>query len=81
MITHIALNSHPDPKKVLVIEGSNSDFKTILPGMAVGFDHSKVIVHIGDGFPFLEDKINSFDVFITDASDLVGPAESLFQAK
>ncbi|KAG9307427.1 hypothetical protein G9A89_017257 [Geosiphon pyriformis] len=107
MITHIALNSHPDPKKVLVIGGGDGGVlrevvkhesiqevtlceideavirvsKQYLPGMAVGFDHSKVIVHIGDGFPFLEDKVNSFDVIITDASDPVGPAESLFQAK
>ena len=40
--------------------------------MAVGFDSPKVTVHIGDGFEFLQDKINYFDIIITDASDPVG---------
>src|SRR3954451_13552360 len=40
--------------------------------MAIGFDNPKVTVHIGDGFDFLQDKINSFDIIITDASDPVG---------
>ncbi|CAG8842659.1 16338_t:CDS:2 [Gigaspora margarita] len=55
--------------------------KKHLPGMAIGFDNPKVKVHIGDGFPFLEDKANCYDVIITDSSDPVGPAESLFQYK
>ncbi|CAG8810273.1 19506_t:CDS:2, partial [Cetraspora pellucida] len=55
--------------------------KKHLPGMAIGFDSPKVKVHIGDGFPFLENKINSFDIIITDSSDPVGPAESLFKPK
>jgi len=107
MITHIPMNSHPNPKKVLVVGGGDGGVlrevvkhesveevtlceidesvirlsKKYLPGMAVGFNHPKVKIHIGDGFPFLEDKVDSFDVIITDASDPVGPAESLFQAK
>ncbi|CAG8436086.1 755_t:CDS:2 [Ambispora gerdemannii] len=107
MITHLALNSHPDPRKVLVIGGGDGGVlrevikhesveevtlcdideavirvsKKHLPGMAVGFNHDKVKVFIGDGFPFLADKVKSFDVIITDASDPVGPAESLFQVK
>jgi len=107
MITHIPLNCHPNPEKVLVIGGGDGGVlrevakhesakeivlcdidesvirlsKKYLPGMAIGFDNPKVTVHIGDGFDFLQDKINSFDVIITDASDPVGPAESLFQAK
>lgn len=47
--------------------------------MAQGFNHSKVHVHIGDGFAFLKDKKEQYDVIITDSSDPVGPAESLFQ--
>ena len=35
--------------------------------------------HIGDGFKFLEDYKNTFDVIITDSSDPEGPAESLFK--
>lgn len=47
--------------------------------MAVGFEHPKAKVHIGDGFQFLNDYKNAFDVIITDSSDPEGPAESLFQ--
>lgn len=53
--------------------------KKYLPGMAVGFQHPKVNVHIGDGFQYLKDNEATFDVIITDSSDPVGPAESLFQ--
>jgi hypothetical protein len=47
--------------------------------MSAGFEHPKVKVHIGDGFKFLDDYKNTFDVIITDSSDPEGPAESLFQ--
>lgn len=53
--------------------------KQYLPGMAAGYNHPKVKVHVGDGFKFLDDYKNSFDVIITDSSDPEGPAESLFQ--
>jgi spermidine synthase len=53
--------------------------KQYLPGMSVGYQHPKVKVHVGDGFKFLEDYKNAFDVIITDSSDPEGPAESLFQ--
>lgn len=47
--------------------------------MAEGFKHPKAKVHVGDGFKFLDDYKNCFDVIITDSSDPEGPAESLFQ--
>ncbi|CAO0797896.1 unnamed protein product [Mucor circinelloides] len=104
MITHLAMNSHPCPKKVLVIGGGDGGVlrevvkhecveeatlvdideavprvsKKYLPNMAIGFEHPKVKVHIGDGFEFLKDKANQYDVIITDSSDPDGPAESLF---
>ncbi|KXS20845.1 spermine/spermidine synthase [Gonapodya prolifera JEL478] len=53
--------------------------KLYLPEMAAGFEHPKVTVHIGDGFEFLKDKKELYDVIITDSSDPVGPAEVLFQ--
>ncbi|KAI3651723.1 hypothetical protein MP228_003026 [Amoeboaphelidium protococcarum] len=53
--------------------------KLYLPEMAKGFDHSKVKVHIGDGFEFLQEYKNAFDVIITDSSDPCGPAECLFE--
>lgn len=105
MITHLAMNSHPNPKKVLVIGGGDGGVlrevvkhdtvelatlcdideavirlsKKYLPSMSVGFEHPNVKVHIGDGFKFLEEYKNEFDVIITDSSDPDGPAEALFQ--
>ncbi|UKZ87734.1 putrescine aminopropyltransferase [Trichoderma asperellum] len=105
MITHLAMNSHPNPKKVLVIGGGDGGVlrevvkhdcveeailcdideavirlsKQFLPHMSVGFDHPKSKTHVGDGFKFLDDYKNTFDVIITDSSDPEGPAESLFQ--
>jgi len=105
MITHLAMNAHPNPKSVLVIGGGDGGVlrevvkhstvetailcdidesvirlsKKYLPGMSIGFQHPNVSTHIGDGFEFLADKKNEFDVIITDSSDPEGPAESLFQ--
>jgi spermidine synthase len=39
----------------------------------------KVTVHVGDGFQFLAANESTYDVIITDSSDPVGPAESLFK--
>jgi spermidine synthase len=47
--------------------------------MAEGLTHPKSTVHVGDGFKFLDEYKNAFDVIITDSSDPDGPAESLFQ--
>ena len=105
MITHLALFSHPNPKRVLVIGGGDGGVlrevvkhesveeailcdideavirlsKKYLPGMSVGFEHPKTKTHVGDGFKFLDDYKNAFDVIITDSSDPDGPAEALFQ--
>jgi len=105
MITHLAMNSHPNPKKVLVIGGGDGGVlrevvkhecveeailcdideavirlsKQYLPNMAVGFNHPKAKTHVGDGFKFLEEYKDTFDVIITDSSDPEGPAESLFE--
>jgi spermidine synthase len=105
MITHLAMNSHPNPTKVLVIGGGDGGVlrevikhdcveeavlcdideavirvsKDYLPEMSASYKHPKVRVHIGDGFKFLADYKNAFDVIITDSSDPDGPAESLFQ--
>jgi spermidine synthase len=44
------------------------------------YKDSRVEVFIGDGFKFLPEKKNTYDVIITDSSDPVGPAEALFKA-
>ena len=105
MITHLAMNSHPNPQSVLVIGGGDGGVlrevvkhstvksailcdideavirlsKKYLPGMSLGFQHPNVSVHVGDGFQFLKERKEEFDVIITDSSDPEGPAESLFQ--
>jgi spermidine synthase len=48
--------------------------------MAKGFDDSRVNVQICDGLKYLVDNENAFDVIITDSSDPMGPASSLFGA-
>lgn len=105
MISHLPLNTHPNPKKVLVIGGGDGGVvrevlrhesveevvlcdideavirvsKQYLPHMSSLLSSPRVRVHVGDGFKFLADNTSTYDVIITDSSDPVGPAESLFQ--
>ncbi|KAJ1732253.1 putrescine aminopropyltransferase [Coemansia biformis] len=107
MITHLALFSHPNPERVLVIGGGDGGVlrevvkhpqvkeavlcdideavirlsKKYLPAMAASYADPKVSVHIGDGFEFLQSKKGHFDIIITDSSDPVGPAASLYQSR
>lgn len=53
--------------------------KKYLPAMACGFDSTKLKLTIGDGFEYMKNHKNEFDVIITDSSDPIGPAVSLFQ--
>ncbi|KAF8151352.1 saccharopine dehydrogenase [Crassisporium funariophilum] len=53
--------------------------KIYLPHMSALLESPKVTVYVGDGFKFLADNESTYDVIITDSSDPVGPAESLFQ--
>lgn len=53
--------------------------KKYLPNMACGFESPKLTLTIGDGFEFMKQHVGEFDVIITDSSDPIGPAESLFQ--
>jgi hypothetical protein len=53
--------------------------KQFLPHMSGLLADPKVTVHIGDGFKFLAENEATYDVIVTDSSDPVGPAASLFQ--
>ncbi|KAK6621751.1 hypothetical protein RUM44_001558 [Polyplax serrata] len=53
--------------------------KKYLPFMAKGFNSEKLKLHIEDGFKFMKNHSNEFDVIITDSSDPIGPAVSLFE--
>lgn len=105
MIAHLPLNSHPNPKKVLVIGGGDGGVvreivkhplvetvdlceidkkvvevsKKYLPQLACGFSSPKCNIHFADGFKFMADHRNEYDVIITDSSDPIGPASSLFE--
>lgn len=46
--------------------------KKYLPGMAKGFFSPKLTLHVGDGFEFMKQNQDAFDVIITDSSDPVG---------
>ena len=107
MLAHLAMRSHRDPKKILVIGGGDGGIirellkydsvneihiceidamvidkcKEFIPSMADSFSNDKVTIHIKDGFVFLKENISEFDVIITDSSDPVGPAESLYQSE
>ncbi|KAI0350788.1 hypothetical protein OH77DRAFT_1439643 [Trametes cingulata] len=53
--------------------------KQFLPHMSSLLNDPRVTVYVGDGFKFLADNTSTYDVIITDSSDPVGPAASLFQ--
>jgi len=53
--------------------------KKFLPNMASGFENPKLKLTIGDGFEYMKNHKNIFDVIITDSSDPIGPAVTLFQ--
>jgi spermidine synthase len=48
--------------------------KKYIPSMAQGFNDRRVELIIGDGFAFIEQHANEFDVIITDSSDPEGKA-------
>jgi spermidine synthase / saccharopine dehydrogenase (NADP+, L-glutamate-forming) len=79
---------HETVKKVVLVDIDEAVVrvsKQYLPHMSKLLDDPRVTVHIGDGFKYLADAAAAgdsalYDVIITDSSDPVGPAESLFQA-
>lgn len=66
---------HPSVKEVhqVEIDGRVVDVsKKYLPFMACGFESPKVHLTIGDGFEFMKNHREEFDVIITDSSDPIG---------
>lgn len=47
--------------------------------MAVGYLNSKMTLLVGDGFEFMKQNWDVFDGIVTDSSDPLGPAESIFK--
>lgn len=44
--------------------------------MAVGYSSAKLTLHVGDGFEFMKQNQEAFDVIITDSSDPMGKNSS-----
>lgn len=53
--------------------------RQFLPHMSSLLNDPRVTVHIGDRSQFLAENTSTYDVIVTDSSDPVGPAASLFQ--
>ncbi|KAJ9587324.1 hypothetical protein L9F63_019151 [Diploptera punctata] len=73
---------HPDVENIVQVEIDSQVLdvsKKYLPFMGKGLTNAKLNLHVGDGFRFMKQHQNEFDVIITDSSDPVGPAVSLFQ--
>lgn len=45
--------------------------------MATGFFSPKLTLHVGDGFEFMKQNQDAFDIIITDSSDPVGKCNLL----
>jgi len=55
--------------------------KKYFPSVASAWNDPRVTLHCGDGAVFMkkEENLSKYDVIITDSSDPVGPAQSLFE--
>lgn len=72
---------HPKVKGVFQVEidGRVVDLSKIhLPFMASGFESPKMNLTIGDGFEFMKNHQEAFDVIITDSSDPIGMFNRIF---
>ncbi|XP_076242387.1 spermidine Synthase [Calliopsis andreniformis] len=73
---------HPQVERIVQVEIDPKVLEVsrkYLPLMSAGLDHPKVTLNVGDGFEFLKQHTGEFDVIITDSSDPIGPALSLYQ--
>ncbi|KAF3341073.1 spermidine synthase 1 [Carex littledalei] len=54
--------------------------KQFFPHLAIGYEDSRVALHIGDGVAFLKNASEgTYDAIIVDSSDPIGPAQELFE--
>lgn len=75
------VQKHPLVKTFVQVEIDDmviQQSKIHLPFMAKGFDSPKLTLEVCDGFEYMKNHQNEFDVIITDSSDPVGPAVNLF---
>ncbi|MDH3316255.1 MAG: polyamine aminopropyltransferase [Gammaproteobacteria bacterium] len=76
---------HPDVETVTQVEIDASVIdmsKTYLPGHSSGaFDHPKAKIVIDDGFRYVKECEENFDVIVCDSTDPVGPGEVLYSGE
>lgn len=75
------VSKHPLVKQIVQVEIDElvvEVAKKYIPAMSVGFASPKLELLICDGFKFMKEHRNEFDVIITDSSDPIGPAVNLF---
>ncbi|XP_046547106.1 spermidine synthase-like isoform X1 [Haliotis rubra] len=73
---------HPEVERVDMCEIDEKVIevsKEYLPEMSSSFANPRLNLHIHDGFDFMGKHHGEFDVIITDSSDPIGPASSLFE--
>jgi spermidine synthase len=66
---------HPDVESIVQVEIDSHVLevsKKFLPFMGTGLTNPKLTLHVGDGFRFMAQHRQEFDVIITDSSDPVG---------
>jgi len=66
---------HPDVQRVTLVDIDNRVIevcKDYLPRLSLGLNNPKVSVHACDGFEYLKDHREQFDVIITDSCDPIG---------
>lgn len=72
---------HPSVKEIHICELDQlviDTAKKYIPSMACGFEDPRVNVHILDGYQFMLEHKNEYDIIIVDSADPVGPAKVLF---
>ncbi|XP_046618135.1 spermidine synthase [Neodiprion virginianus] len=73
---------HPGVKRITQVEIDEYVLEAArlhLPFMSIGLSDPKVDLQVGDGFQYMKNHTNEFDVIITDSCDPVGPATCLFE--
>ena len=74
---------HPNVERVVLCEIDKRVVELSLdhlPTLSHAIDNERVQVEYRDGAQYLRESPNEFDVIITDSSDPVGPAKSLFES-
>ncbi|KAK5637952.1 hypothetical protein RI129_012247 [Pyrocoelia pectoralis] len=75
------VSKHPKVEEIVQVEIDQKVIdvsKKYIPSMAVGFASPKLTLNVCDGFEYMRNHKEEFDVIITDSSDPIGPAVNLF---